>query len=55
MKGWKNLKGKLLLLIPKTRYKAFQELNISNVSTLLMDCQSYTLLLMNVIISDIFI
>ena len=30
----------------------FQELNISNVSIFLIDCQSYTFLLMNIIISD---
>ena len=35
--------------------KVFQLLNISNVSMFLIDCQSYAFLLMNIIISDIFI
>ena len=50
----KPKKEKLLLLIPKRRCKVFQELNISNVSVFLIDCQSYTFLLMNIIISDLF-
>ena len=52
----KSKKERLLLLIPKIRYKVFQELNISNVSTtFLIDCQCYTFLFMNIIILDIFI
>ena len=31
----------------------FQELNISNVSIFVIDCQSNTFVLMNIIISDI--
>ena len=46
---------KYQLNIEKKNYKVFQELNISNVSIFLIDCQSYTFLLMNIIISDIFI
>ena len=38
----------------RKRYKqGFQELKISNVSFLLIGCQSNTFLLMNLIISDI--
>ena len=37
------------------RYKVFQELNISNESISLIDCQSYTFLLMNITSSDNFI
>ena len=35
------------------RYKVFQELNISNASIFLIDCQSYTFLLINIKIPDI--
>ena len=34
--------------------RCFKKLNISNVSIFLIDCQSYTFLLKNIIISDIF-
>ena len=52
----KSKKERLLLLIPKIRYKVFQELNISNVSTtFLIDCQCYTFLFMNIITLDSFI
>ena len=37
------------------RCKVFQELNISNESISLIDCQSYTFLLMNITSSDNFI
>ena len=35
------------------RYKVFQELNICNASIFLIDCQSYTFLLINIKIPDI--
>ena len=43
------------LLNMEKRYNVFQELYISSVSVLLIDCQFGTFLLMNIIISDIFI
>ena len=59
----KPKKENLVLLIARVKLKyqlntgnkVFQELNISNVSIFLIDCQSYTFLLKNIIISDIFI
>ena len=36
-----------------TDYKVFQELNVSNVSFFLIDCQFNTFILMDMIISDI--
>ena len=56
--------GDRVFIVPKTkmiteykrkRYKVFQELHISNVQIFLIDCQSSTFLLRNIIISDIFI
>ena len=35
--------------------RCFQELDLSNVSIFLTDCQYYTFLLLSIIISDIFI
>ena len=46
---------KILTEYREESINVFQELNISNVSTFLIDCQSYTFLLMNIIISDVFI
>ena len=46
---------KMLPEFKKKSYKVFQELNISNVSILSIDCQSNTFLLMNILVSDIFI
>ena len=43
------------LNIEKKRYKVFQESNILNISIFLIDGHSYTFLLMNIIISYIFI
>ena len=47
-----HLKLEFQLTIEKN-YKVFQELNISNVSNFLIDYQSNTLFLMNIIIPDI--
>ena len=46
---------KYILNIQKKVVRCFQELDISKVSMFLTDCQFYTFLLLNIIISDIFI
>ena len=48
-------KTKMLTEYIRKRYKVFQELNLSNVSIFFIDCQSNAFLLMNIIVSDIFI
>ena len=53
--NWKHRWCKTLKYQLNIEKMVFQELNISNGSIFLIDCQFYTFLLMHIMISDIFI